>query len=371
VLRFAVLGLIEVHHGDRPVDIGGRFPRRLLAMLLAAEGRPVSADRLAAAIWGEQPPGNPAGALQVYVSRLRRALPGVSVRRVDAGYQLASTTTDTDIGTFTTRIAEARTLVAAGHPGAASDAFEAALQLWRGEPFADVPDDDELNALRAALREQFATAQEDNVAAVLAAGRHDDAVAMSEALTLAAPYRERRSCLLAHALYLSGRQADALAAIRRTRALLADDLGIAPSPQLRDIETQILRQDPALLAGGTAGADHGQTTSLAGARRPAGPRPTTHPAGQRLSSFVGRDADLTLIDQLVTAHRLVTVVGPAGAGKTRLATEYVGASAVVRLAHVNDASLLASAVGAALGVGATTGSLRAALPRRPPRPRQL
>ncbi|WP_419995773.1 BTAD domain-containing putative transcriptional regulator [Streptomyces boninensis] len=345
MLTFAVLGPLEVRAGDQPVDVGGRLPRRLLAMLIAAEGRPVSEDVLAEGLWGERPPRNPAGALQVYVSRLRRVLPGTALQRAAGGYRLlaADTDTDTDVERFRGHLVRARALAAGDRSAEAHEAFDAALRLWRGTPYEELADDESTTAVRAALVEQRDSAQEEGAAALLATGDHAGAVAMLELLVHAAPYRERRWQLLALALYRSGRQADALKAVRRVRTLLAEELGVDPGPELRQLEARILAQDPALAAGGGAAAA---------------------PGDRPLSSFIGRDADLALLDGLVGTHRLVTVVGPAGAGKTRLAVEWAGRDAVVRLADVADPAPLVSAVAAAVGVTGFAGDPYEALVKR-------
>ncbi|GAA3888052.1 AfsR/SARP family transcriptional regulator [Streptomyces sedi] len=341
VLTFAVLGPFEVRGGDQPVHVGGRLPRRLLGILIAAEGRPVSEDSLAEGLWGDRWPRNPTGTLQVYVSRLRRALPGTTLQRSAGGYQLLAA--DTDVERFRGHLVRARALVAGNRHADAHEAFDAALRLWRGTPYEDLADDESTTAIRAALVEQRDSAQEEGAAALLATGDHAGAVAVLELLVHAAPYRERRWQLLALALYRSGRQADALNAVRRVRTLLAEELGVDPGPGLRRIEDRILSQDPALAA--TAVAD-------------------AAPGDRPLSSFVGRDADLALLNRLVATHRLVTVVGPAGSGKTRLAVEWAGRDAVVRLADVADPAHLVSEVAAAAGVTGFAGDPHEALVRR-------
>ncbi|OZM78713.1 BTAD domain-containing putative transcriptional regulator [Pseudonocardia sp. MH-G8] len=333
VLTFAVLGPLEVRAGDQPVDVGGRLPRRLLAILIAAEGRPVSEDGLVEGLWGDRRPRNPAGALQVYVSRLRRVLPGTTLQRSAGGYRLLAA--DTDVERFRSHLARARASAAGDRRAEAHEAFDAALRLWRGAPYEDLADDESTTAIRAALVEQRDSAQEEGAAALLATGDHAGAVAVLELLVHAAPYRERRWQLLALALYRSGRQAEALNAVRRVRTLLAEELGVDPGRELRQLEGRILAQDPALA-----------------------------PGDRPLSSFIGRDADLALLDRLVGTHRLVTVVGPAGSGKTRLAVEWAGRDAVVRLADVADPAPLVSAVAAAVGVTGFAGEPYEALVER-------
>ncbi len=341
VLTFAVLGPFEVRAGDQPVHVGGRLPRRLLAILIAAEGRPVSDDSLAEGLWGEGQPRNPASALQVYVSRLRRVLPDTALQRSPGGYRLVAD--DTDVERFGGHLVRARALVAGGRHADAHEAFGAALRLWRGTPYEDLADDASTAAIRAALVEQRASAQEEAAAALLATGDHAGAVAELERLVHAEPYRERRWQVLALALYRSGRQADALNAVHRVRTVLAGELGVDPGPELRQLEGRILAQDPALAATGVTA-------------------PT--PGDRPLSSFIGRDADLALLGRLVGMHRLVTVVGPAGSGKTRIAAEWAGRGAVVRLADVADPVHLVSAIAATVDVTGVSGDPYEALVKR-------
>ncbi len=341
VLTFAVLGPFEVRAGDHSVHVGGRMPRRLLAILVAGEGRPISEDSLAEKLWGDRQPRNPAGALQVYVSRLRRVLPGTELQRSVGGYRLVPV--GTDVEQFRCHLVRAHALAADDRHAEAHEAFEAALGLWRGTPYEDLGDDESTVAIRAALLEQRDSAQEEAVASLLASGNHAGSVARLELLVHAAPYRERRWQLLALALYRCGRQADALNAVRRVRTLLAEELGVDPGPMVRQLESRILSQDPALAATGT---------------------PAVKPNDRPLSSFIGRDADLALLSRLAGLHRLVTVVGPAGSGKTRLAVQWAGRDAVVRLADVADPAHLVSAVAAAIGVTGFTGDLYEALIKR-------
>jgi tetratricopeptide (TPR) repeat protein len=274
--------------------------------------------------------------MQAYVSRLRRALGDTRrdvLRRTGTGYRLVTAPGATDIERFTEQIGAARLLSASGRSDKAVPVFDAALRLWRGDPFADLPADPGVSAARAHLRELRDAAEEDGVTARLATGQDADAVAELEALVEAAPYRERRWELLVLGLYRCGRQAEALAAVRRARSLLADQLGIDPGPQLQRLEQQVLRQDPDLLPG----------------RADLFPDPAPRqPVPRPLSSFLGRDADLALLAGLAGTNRLVTVTGTAGVGKTRLAIEHAATRTdddgpwLVRLADVTDPAVLPS-----------------------------
>ncbi|MFF5293305.1 BTAD domain-containing putative transcriptional regulator [Paractinoplanes globisporus] len=345
-----VLGPTEVDAGGRMVDLGGRLPRRLVTALLAAEGRPVAEATLAETIWEGSPPASFSSSLQVYASRLRRALGADrdALERYGDGYRLR--TAGTDAARFASELARGRQLLA-DRPGDALRAFDAALALWRGDAYADLADAPTIAAARAALIDLRAVATEERLAALLAVGDAPGAVGALDSSVREEPYRERRWELLIVALYRSGRQADALAAARRVRALLADDLGIDPGPALQELEARLLAQDPALLL-------------------PA-PPPTARtaaPLNRPLSHFLGRREELALLASLTPASRLVTLVGPGGAGKTRLAVEFAADSRpwFVRLADVGEPALVASAVADAAGVHApTAGALAAALGDRP------
>lgn len=339
MLAWRVLGPLEVLDGGTRIDLGGPLPRRLVATLLAAEGQAVSDDRLAEAMWEGEPPPRPAVALQAYVSRLRRALGRDVLVRSGSGYQLAARPTDAQ--EFVEAVARGQAQLEAGQSGAAVTTFTNALGLWRGEPYADLPD---AGAAATTLRELREVAVEERLAARLGAGDAPNAVAELDAAVEAEPYRERRWALLILGLYRSGRQAEALAALRRVRALLADELGVDPGPDLQQLEQRVLAQDPQLL--------------LTEPRKAA---PTERGLSKPLSSFVGRENDLATLTNLLTQQRLVTLVGPAGVGKTRLTVEYASARTdedgpwLVRLADVQQVEVVALAVAEAIGLAGVTG----------------
>ncbi|MBU2662283.1 winged helix-turn-helix domain-containing protein [Actinoplanes bogorensis] len=334
-----VLGPTEVEVDGAVADLGGPLPRRLVTALLAAEGRPVAEDALAEAVWGTGPPANPGNSLQAYVSRLRRTLGRSALIRAGEGYRLV--VDDTDAARFAADVRRGRELLGDERPGEALRRFETALARWRGEAYADLPD----TYARTALAELRAVAEEERLAARLATGDAPGAAGELEAAVRAEPYRERRWELLITALYRGGRQAEALAALRRVRSRLADDLGIDPGPALQELEGRLLAQDPGLLL-------------------PSRPAPAVRP----LSHFFGRAGELAALAELTAHARLVTLVGPGGAGKTRLAIEHAASLGpwFVRLADVREAALVPAAVAAAIGVrGATTTAIATALGERP------
>ncbi|GAA3615011.1 hypothetical protein GCM10022223_34100 [Kineosporia mesophila] len=335
-----VLGVTQLRHGDHPVQPTGAVARRFLAALVAAGSRPATDEDLTEAVWGRNRPEHPASALQVAASRLRRALGEEhrqSLRRTGSGYQLWLPAGSTDADVFTQIVGRARQSAAQGRPGEAVAAFAEASRLWRGEPYADLTVGDGLpvglqieRSRLVALRE--ATAEE-AAAALLQVGDAAGAAGELDALTRAAPYREHRWSLLIQALYQAGRQADALEAARRVRTLLAEDLGVDPGPELLHVEQQIRRQDPRLRE--------------VQAIRPVRPR----------SRFLGRDRERALLEQLIAAERLTTIVGPAGVGKTRLAIEVAAQhdlAWLVRLADVTENRHLHAAVATAVGLPTST-----------------
>ncbi|MBT0768598.1 winged helix-turn-helix domain-containing protein [Kineosporia sp. J2-2] len=319
-----VLGPLQVTAGSTTVDVGGPQPRRLVQALALARGAPVPEDRLAQAIWGDSPPAGPAASIQAYVSRLRRVLPAATLTRGPGGYALA---TRCDAADFEALLDQART---AARPAEAVGLYGQALALWRGRPYPDL--DAYAEAGRAHLNGLRATAVEDRAAALLAVG--DAPAAVTELLPAVQdePYRERRWEQLILGLYRSARQAEALAALRRVRGLLADDLGVDPGPGLQNLERRLLAQDPSLLLSATL--------------RPPTPR-------RPLTRFVGRRTEKDLLTAALAESRLVTLVGPGGAGKTRLALEWAHDAALARLADVRSPLDLPSAIATALGLAET------------------
>jgi predicted ATPase/DNA-binding SARP family transcriptional activator len=322
VLVVRVLGPVEVTVGAAKVDLGGALPRRLLVALAAADGQVVPDDRLAELVWGQQQPAKVSAALQVYVSRLRRALGPDgrdAVDREGPGYRLRA---ELDATTFANAVAEARKL---NDPAEVMRSLTEALKLWRGEPYADL---DEIDAPRTKLKELKEVALEECAAARVASGDATGAVPDLEELVRAAPLRERRWALLILALYRGGRQGDALATVRRARQVLADELGVDPGDELQDLERQVLAHDPRLAV----------------------PEPTRAHQGRPLTSFLGREAELGTIEEQLTGQRLVSLIGPAGVGKTRLAVEYAGRAWFARLADVRRPGELPSVVADAVGL---------------------
>jgi predicted ATPase/DNA-binding SARP family transcriptional activator len=344
VLFCRVLGPLEVEVDGTTVNLGGPTVRRTLAALLAADSEPLSDDALAEQVWGDNQPNDVPGALSVVVHRLRKTLgpkDRARLRRSVSGYMLTVPRELTDRGRFVSLIEDGLRQLADNASDLAAKTLSSALELWRGEPWADLGDTVSVHGARNRLIELREVAVEEFHAAQLARGDTAGAVAsLSEAVTQA-PYRERRWELLALGLYRSGQQGQALAELRRVRELLIDELGVEPGPALRKLEQRMLEHDPDLLP--SAPSATAIDTEIA---HPLITKPVT--------SLVGRAADLELLAHLLFAHRMVTLLGPAGVGKTRLAVEHAASAGAdvcfVRLADVRAAEAVAAAVAEAIGL---------------------
>ncbi len=334
-MLFSVLGRLEVAEGSASVSLGGPRQRSVLALLLLEPGRAVDADRMVTEIWGDEPPDGARDSLYTYISNLRGVLGRDRVVRSDGGYRLVPTDVDrVDACTFDATISEAHRIVGSD-PQTAISLIDESLSEWRGRPYEGCENLPSIAPEAVRLEELRLRALEDRIDAELHAGGTPEAGGI-EMLTVEHPYRERFWELLARALYRASRQTDALRTLTRLRRMLADDLGIEPSPAISRLEERILLQDPAL----EAGVDP----------------PTNVPAP--VSSFVGREDELGVLERLIGDHRLVTVTGPGGAGKTRLAIEVAGRIAgafpdgvwFIDLAQVDAAGDVGRAVASSLGV---------------------
>jgi predicted ATPase/DNA-binding SARP family transcriptional activator len=308
---FGVLGQVAVWTaGGEPVAVPGLKVRALLAVLLVHEGRPVPAARLIDALWGEHLPGDPAGTLSGKVTQLRRALeraePGS--RRLVAspppGYRLRIDADAVDAYRFRTLTARARETA---DPRIRAGLLSDALALWRGPAFADFADEPFTRTAAARLTEERLAALEDHAEARLALGEHTDLAAELAELLAAHPLRERLRAAHMRALYRSGRPSEALDSYRELRVRLADELGLDPGPDLVALHRAVLARDPALA-----------TPALSLAIRPR----TNLPAV--LTELIGRDEAVAAVRAGLAADRLVTLTGPGGVGKTRLALETAG-----------------------------------------------
>lgn len=252
VVDISVLGPLEVRRGDTVVPLGASKLRALLLSLVLDVGRVVPAERLIERLWADTPPPQPMVSLRSYVSNLRRLLrepgsPPVITNRA-GGYFLEVTPERIDAHRFEHLAGRARELIAAGHPAEGLDLLTDALALWRGDALADVADAPYARATVTKLEELRLTATEDRSEALLATGRHLQAIPELEAFVSLHPSRERPIQQLVLALYRSGRAPDALRVAADHRRSLVDEYGLEPSAQLAQLTQRILRQDPALEA---------------------------------------------------------------------------------------------------------------------------
>jgi YVTN family beta-propeller protein len=245
-MEFRILGPLQVLADDRQIALGGAQQREVLAILLVHRGEVVSVDRIADELWGERPPGRATKTVQVYVSRLRKALDnGVLVTR-DGGYALELGGDSVDADRFSRLADEGRKALDDGDPRAARETLNAALGLWRGPPLADLSYESFSQNEAARLEELRLVALEDRAEADLALGRYAELVAELEALVREHPTRERLREALMLALYRSGRQVEALESYRDARRTLDEELGLEPGPRLQQLERSILTHDPAI-----------------------------------------------------------------------------------------------------------------------------
>jgi DNA-binding SARP family transcriptional activator len=319
MMRYGLLGPLEVLDADgHRVDVGGRQPRILLAVLLVAGGRRVTLDALVDAIWGEDPPASATGTVQSYVSRLRRRFGAEQELTWDeAGYRLAVTPEQVDSRRFEALAEEGRSLLAAGRAEEARARLLEAEALWRGPALADLADLEFAMGPAARLEQRRLNAIEDRLAADLALGRHASTIGELTELVGEHPLREGLRIQLALALYRSGRQAEALRALADASRTLREELGIEPSRQLQELESAILAHDPAL--------DLAKVVPLAPAAPAPAPAPTRPTVLVQGPALVGRDHELAALvaalDESADDARFVVIEGEPGIGKTRLADE--------------------------------------------------
>jgi predicted ATPase/DNA-binding SARP family transcriptional activator len=343
-----LFGELEAVREGIPVPVRGTKQRALLALLALRRGEPVSADRLIDALWGDGQAANPANALQAQIGQLRRTLGPEAIVTTEAGYALAVGPDDVDVVRFERLVAKGRRLAEAGEPAQASAALGAALGLRRGEPLAEFAYAGFADTQRAQLDELTLVAIESRAEADLVLGRHAELAGELEAQCAQHPLRERLWELLILALYRAGRQAEALHAYAEVRDRLVDELGIDPGPALCELQARILAQDSSLAA------------PIPAPVRAAAPVPAGN-LRERLSSFIGRDAELEQLRGSVRSSRLVTLTGPGGTGKTSLAVEaaaamraeYPDGAWLVELASVAAPGAVGPAVAGALGAAAS------------------
>jgi DNA-binding SARP family transcriptional activator len=326
-LHFAVLGSFRVCRDSQEVGLGPRLQRALLAILVVDAGHVVPVGRLIDLLWHDEPPAAAIASVQAYISQLRRVLePGRQARapaRVlvtqDPGYVLRVEDDQVDALRFQALARQAHEDLAGGRPEVAAAGLADALALWRGDPLAEFAAEPWAVPVVVRLVEAYDLAIEDRIDASLALGGHAHAAAELEAMVQARPLRERRWGQLMVAAYRCGRQGDALRAYQRCRAVLADELGLEPGPELRRLEAAVLTQDASLDWHPAAAAMTGPPDAAPrhAEAQPAEPQPAA-------PSLVGRDAELAYLRNRIRRVAsgdggAVVLVGEPGAGKTTLA----------------------------------------------------
>ncbi|GGW83089.1 BTAD domain-containing putative transcriptional regulator [Streptomyces lomondensis] len=370
-VRYRILGTTQAIRTDGTVvPVGGARLRALLTVLALRAGRAVPVGLLVDEVWDGDPPADAPGALQALVGRLRRALGADAVASAEGGYRLTAEPDDIDLHRFERLAGEGLRALADGDPAKAAVVLGDALALWRGPALADLPD-------RAAEAARWDTRRVDALrarhSAALALGQAEQSLPELTALCDSHPLDEPLQALRLRALRDAGRTAEALAAFEDVRRLLADRLGTDPGPELRALHAELL-----------TGPGDGGPRPVAGAeppvKAPAAPAPAPAPGNlrARLTSFIGREADIETIRADLAAARLVTLLGPGGAGKTRLSQEAAetvrhampGGVWLAELAPVDDPAAVPEAVLTAVGAretvlyGAGAEGIRAAVADR-------
>ncbi len=343
LLLLGPLGIVDA--AGAPVAVTSPQQRRLLVVLALAGGGVVSVDQIVETLWGEDPPATAVQAVQVYVSGLRRALGSAAIRTAPPGYCLDTDVVDVDVLRFEQLVSTGGAALADRRFDQARRDLEEALALWRGGALADFIYEELARAEAARLAGLRLSAVEDRVSAQLELGEGHQLVAELQQLVLENPLREKLVAQLMLALYREGRQGEALEAYRAARERLAEELGADPGPALQDLEGKVLRQSLDLLPAESGSA------SLPGL----------------VGATFGREEDLDRIARILRAPgpQLVTLAGPGGVGKTRLATEtatrlapaYSGGAIFVDLQNAATADLGLAAFGQALGVSELDGDL--------------
>jgi len=300
LLEIRLLGPFEVLAHGTIADVGGSKRQALLAMLALRQGRVVDVDALVDGVWGEELPAAPRNALHHHIARLRAALGEESILGSPDGYALKDACLDAV--RFEELLAETRSALREGEVAAAADAVASALALWRGSALQGLTGTAWFSAEARRLETLRVDALEEQFEVALALGEQRELTPALRAALADNPFRERLWGQLMLALYRSGRQADALETFQEARRVLADELGLEPGPELRRLQEAILAHDPAIAAVPVAGRRRGNLPALS-------------------TSFVGREDELGQVAGLLHEHRLVTLTGPPGVGKSRLAVE--------------------------------------------------
>lgn len=355
-VEVALLGAVATRRGDGLVPLAGPRARSLLVALARRPGHSRSPSALVEDVWGDAPPRSPANALHTQISRLRSALPEGAIEAGPAGYRLVLAAGQVDLARARRLVRQARQCQADGDLRGALAAVHAARRLWRGDPGTDLPGGelaDELAAEAASYRDALDAVE---LAALVGAGEFDAALPIARAAAGAAPLDENAHALLMECLHGAGRSSEALGVFAGLRGRLADRLGTGPSARLVDLNATILRGTAPEAAPETAGAPAAANLVP----------PTTIGLRAAPNPLVGRARDLAALGQLLASSRVVTVLGPGGTGKTRVAHALGGDVAVrmpvalVELAPLRSGEDVVAAISGTLGLSEadlTPGSL--------------
>ncbi len=305
-----LLGQLEVDDGER-VRIEAPKQRAVLEALAIFADSDVQPDTLIDAIWGDSPPPTAGKSLHSHVSRLRRVLPEGAIVTDGQAYRLDVDPDDVDVHRFERLGVAARQAIDGDEPARSLELVDAAINLWRGRPLEDLADGAVRAGQVARLDELLSTARELRLAALLGLGRHEQAIVDADELIADHPLREPAWAHLMLALYRAGRRAEALDAYGRLRGVLREELGVSPSADLRELESLILAEDPVL--------------------DPPTRVPRVLPSPR--TPFIGRETLVRDVCNLFDGHRLITLLGAGGVGKTRLAIEVARAADAQRWQH--------------------------------------
>ena len=337
---YRLLGSIDVWRAGERLELRQAKQRAVLAILLVNVNQAVSTDQLVDGLWPERPPGRPQTAIQGYISELRKLLGPTNIETTAGGYVLHAESDQVDANRFERLVREGRDALATDQIEQADSRLREALDLWRGPALADFTYEAWAQQEIARLEELRLVAREHSIEAQLLLSKHAELVGELKTLIHEHPLRERPRGQLMLALYRSGRQAEALEAYQQGRSSLIEDLGIDPSPELQALYKQILNQDEALHV-----------------KAPATQAPTNLPAPP--NALIGREREIQDVAELLRDDaRLVTLTGPGGTGKTRLALavaaqmadDFSGGVFIVRLSAVKRPDLLTPTIARALGL---------------------
>jgi predicted ATPase/DNA-binding SARP family transcriptional activator len=348
-MQYRLLGPLQVVGDRAPLSLGQPKQRALLACLLLRRGRFASRDELIEALWGQQPPKSAVGSLHVYVHGLRRLLGAERIQNRGMAYRIQLEPGELDLEEFEELVQQSRDAMERGEAPRAVSALEAALGLWHGLALGGLPPE-LLAPERAHLAELHLSALELLMDARLAAGDHERVIAHVSTLIAEHPFRERLREQQILALYRAGRQKDALEAYRQARNTFVEEIGIEPGPRLRDLEGAILRQE-AELAAPESRSPAPEAPGVTGAQIALPAAPTR---------LIGREPELAEVEALFNEDeaRLVTLTGPGGTGKTRLAlaiadrlaSQLSDGARFIDLSATSDPALVVPVIAEELGV---------------------